>query len=65
MAVYAILVEFDLSEDGPSFEEAAVPLLEALRTLAPVRPANITAFTGDVAERVINVVHGEGTADAD
>ncbi len=56
MALFAVLIEFDLTEDGPSFEEAAAPMLDAVRTLAPVRPSNITAFTGDAADRVVRAV---------
>ncbi len=52
MALFAVLVEFDLTEDGPSFEQAAGPMLDALRNLAPVQPTNVTAFTDDAAERV-------------
>jgi hypothetical protein len=53
VALFAVLVEFDLPEDGPDFTQAASPMMDALRTLAPVRPRNITAFTGEAAEQMV------------
>lgn len=57
MATFAILVQFDIPDDV-QFETAAVPMIEALRTLAPVQPTLVTAFAGDTAERVIHAGKG-------
>lgn len=57
MAKFAVLIEFDLTEDGPSFEEAVRPMMDALRNLAPVEPSNVTAFAYEAAQRVIDAAH--------
>lgn len=54
MAVYAVLVEFELPDDGPGadFTIAARPLVDALRELAPVPPVSVTVFDRDAAATI-------------
>ena len=54
MAVYAVLVEFELPDDGPGsdFVTAVAPLLEAIREFSPGKPT-VSAFSGEAAERFV------------
>jgi hypothetical protein len=56
MAVYAVLVEFELPDEGPGADFAIVvrPLIDALRELSPVPPTNVTAFARESAVKLID-----------
>jgi hypothetical protein len=59
MATFAILVRFDIPDDDVrdgGFDQAAVPLMDALRTLSPVKPTNVCAYAEETAEMVLR--HG-------
>jgi len=53
---FAVLVEYDLPDDGDiTFDIAAHPLFEAIRELSPVPPSNVTAFADHAAEQVVAI----------
>lgn len=53
MTKFAVLVEYELPDDGEvTFDDAVRPLIDAMRELSPVRPANVTAFAEHAAEQI-------------
>lgn len=60
MTKVAVLVEYDLPDDGDiTFDIAVRPLFDAVRELSPVRPSNVTAFADDAAARASAATHSE------
>lgn len=60
MTKFAVLVEYDLPDDGDiTFDIAARPLLDAIRELSPVPPSNVTAFADDAAGRATAATHSD------
>jgi hypothetical protein len=52
VSTFAILVRFDVPDDM-AFEDAAVPAMDALRTLSPLPATNVTAFALGAAEAIL------------
>lgn len=54
MAVFAVLIEYDVPDEGNGeLEQALTAMLDVVRNTTPVRPTNVTAFAGELALDVL------------